>query len=76
MELDDIVASILDWIPTIDFSQTDSVVSVFETTIRYLGGMLSGELLLKICFPRRDAGIADWRNQLQDTICSKVHLPI
>lgn len=38
----DIVNQIIDYIPTIDWSVTDSSVSLFETTIRYLGGMLSG----------------------------------
>ncbi|PLN80649.1 mannosyl-oligosaccharide alpha-1,2-mannosidase 1B [Aspergillus taichungensis] len=42
-----IVNEILDFIPTIDFSRTDDEVSLFETTIRYLGGMLSGYDLLK-----------------------------
>lgn len=40
----EIVAQILDYVPEIDFSVSydDTVVSVFETTIRYLGGLLSG----------------------------------
>ena len=40
----DIVAQILDFVPTIDFDRNSSnhPVSVFETTIRYLGGLLSG----------------------------------
>ena len=38
----DIVNQIIDYVPTIDFSKTDSEVSLFETTIRYLGGLLSG----------------------------------
>lgn len=42
MGLDDIVEDILDYIPTIDYGKTDTEVSLFETTIRYLGGMLSG----------------------------------
>lgn len=42
MGLDDVVEDILDLIPTIDYGKTDSDVSLFETTIRYLGGMLSG----------------------------------
>jgi mannosyl-oligosaccharide alpha-1,2-mannosidase len=39
---------ILDHIPTIDWSISadDEVVSLFETTIRYLGGLLSGYDLL------------------------------
>lgn len=43
----DVVNQILDHIATIDYSQTGSSVSLFETTIRYLAGMLSGYDLLK-----------------------------
>ncbi|KAL4954267.1 mannosyl-oligosaccharide alpha-1,2-mannosidase 1B [Aspergillus filifer] len=42
-----IVSQIIDHIATIDYSRTDSIVSLFETTIRYLAGMLSGYDLLK-----------------------------
>lgn len=42
----DVVNTILNHVATIDYSQTDSDVSLFETTIRYLGGMLSGYDLL------------------------------
>lgn len=42
----DAVQRILDHIETIDFSKTKDGVSLFETTIRYLGGMLSGYDLL------------------------------
>lgn len=44
----EIVEQILEYIPTIDFSVSynDTVVSLFETTIRYLGGLLSGYDLL------------------------------
>lgn len=38
----DIVNQIISYIPTIDWSSTPTPVSLFETTIRYLGGMLSG----------------------------------
>lgn len=38
----DIVNQIISYIPTIDWSSTVTSVSLFETTIRYLGGMLSG----------------------------------
>jgi mannosyl-oligosaccharide alpha-1,2-mannosidase len=38
----DIVNQIITHIPTIDWSKTNSDVSLFETTIRYLGAMLSG----------------------------------
>jgi mannosyl-oligosaccharide alpha-1,2-mannosidase len=40
------VNDIVSYIPSIDWSVTDSSVSLFETTIRYLGGMLSGYDLL------------------------------
>ena len=44
MELPDIVNQIIAHVPNIDFSKSynDETVSLFETTIRYLGGMLSG----------------------------------
>jgi mannosyl-oligosaccharide alpha-1,2-mannosidase len=38
----DIVNQIISYIPSIDWSTTATSVSLFETTIRYLGGMLSG----------------------------------
>lgn len=38
----DIVNQIISYIPTINWAVTDEPVSLFETTIRYLGGMLSG----------------------------------
>lgn len=43
MGLDDLLDDAIDYIGTIDFSEskTSSHVSVFETTIRYLGGLLS-----------------------------------
>ncbi|KAI9750233.1 MAG: hypothetical protein M4579_006552 [Chaenotheca gracillima] len=47
MEIPDIVHQILDYIPTIDYTNTTTQVSLFETTIRYLGGMLSAYDLLK-----------------------------
>ncbi|KAJ5167225.1 Mannosyl-oligosaccharide alpha-1-2-mannosidase [Penicillium canariense] len=43
----DVVSTILDHVSQIDYSQTSSEVSLFETTIRYLAGMLSGYDLLK-----------------------------
>ncbi|KAI9733112.1 MAG: maturation of Asn-linked oligosaccharides protein [Cirrosporium novae-zelandiae] len=46
MELPDIVNQILDYIPTIDFRHTSTSVSLFETNIRYLGGMMSAYDLL------------------------------
>lgn len=42
MEQKDIVNQILEYIPTINYFSTSSQVSLFETTIRYLGGMISG----------------------------------
>jgi len=42
MQIPSIVDTILEYIPTINFDQTSEQVSLFETTIRYLGGMLSG----------------------------------
>lgn len=42
-----VVNQILDHIAKIDYSKTSDTVSLFETTIRYLGGMLSGYDLLK-----------------------------
>lgn len=41
-----VVKQILDFIPTIDFSTTFQEVSLFETTIRYLGGLISAYDLL------------------------------
>lgn len=48
MELPDIVNQIVDYVPSIDWSISyeDEPVSLFETTIRYLGGLLSGYDLL------------------------------
>jgi hypothetical protein len=43
MQIPEIVDTIVEFIPTIDFDVTDSEVSLFETTIRYIGGMLSGK---------------------------------
>ncbi|KAF2680367.1 glycoside hydrolase family 47 protein [Lentithecium fluviatile CBS 122367] len=42
MRQKDIVNQILDYIPTINYYNTSTEVSLFETTIRYLGGMISG----------------------------------
>ncbi|KFH40464.1 mannosyl-oligosaccharide alpha-1,2-mannosidase 1B-like protein [Hapsidospora chrysogenum ATCC 11550] len=46
----DTVNKILDFVPTLDFTTTkkeNELVSVFESNIRYLGGLLSGYDLLK-----------------------------
>ncbi|EOD51117.1 putative mannosyl-oligosaccharide alpha- -mannosidase protein [Neofusicoccum parvum UCRNP2] len=37
----EVVNQILDYIPTIDYTTTQTEVSLFETTIRYLAGMIS-----------------------------------
>ncbi|KAK4494949.1 hypothetical protein PRZ48_014305 [Zasmidium cellare] len=51
MEQKDIVDDILQFIPTVDFTKNNSpgptTTSLFETTIRYLGGLLSAYDLLK-----------------------------
>lgn len=44
---EDAVNTILDHIAKVDYSKTSAQVSLFETTIRYLAGMLSGYDLLK-----------------------------
>jgi mannosyl-oligosaccharide alpha-1,2-mannosidase len=48
MQIPEIVDTIVNFIPTIDFdhalSPTDEI-SLFETTIRYVGGMLSGDYI-------------------------------
>lgn len=58
MEQTDIVNFILDYIPTVDFTKTvtprNSVVSVFETNIRYLGGMIGAYDLLTGPFSHLD----------------------
>lgn len=41
----DIVNTILEFVPTVDFTTTrkeHETISLFETTIRYIGGLLSG----------------------------------
>ncbi|KAF2269666.1 seven-hairpin glycosidase [Lojkania enalia] len=58
MEQEDIINQILDFIPTIDFTKTNtpqpSVVSLFETNIRYIGGLLGAYDLLKGPFSHLD----------------------
>ena len=48
MEIPEVINIILNYIPTIDFSQSagGEEISLFETTIRYLGGILAGHDLL------------------------------
>lgn len=43
MELPQVVNQIVTYVPKINYDQTDTPVSLFETTIRYLGGMLAGK---------------------------------
>ncbi|KAJ4351359.1 uncharacterized protein N0V89_006699 [Didymosphaeria variabile] len=62
MEQTDIVNQILDFIPTIDFTKVDTAarrgaslsVSLFETNIRYVGGLLAAYDLLKGPFDHLD----------------------
>ena len=60
MEQADIVNIILDYIPTVDFTKNQAVppdpvsTSLFETNIRYLGGLLSAYDLLKGPFAHLD----------------------
>jgi mannosyl-oligosaccharide alpha-1,2-mannosidase len=42
MEEAEVVKDILLFVQTVDFRKTDMDVSLFETTIRYLGGLISG----------------------------------
>jgi len=44
MENWDVVDQILEYVPTINFDNTTTEVSLFETTIRYLGGLVSGKI--------------------------------
>jgi mannosyl-oligosaccharide alpha-1,2-mannosidase len=46
MQIPDIVTTILDYIPTIDFNNTPDQISLFETTIRYVGGLLAGDYFM------------------------------
>lgn len=67
MEDEGVVRQILDFIPQINFdkvSDKDGTVSLFESTIRYLGGLLSG----------MSSGVmARLRtNEMQPTTCSLV----
>jgi mannosyl-oligosaccharide alpha-1,2-mannosidase len=43
----DVVNEIVSYIPTINFTSSAGTISLFETTIRYLGGLLAGYDLLK-----------------------------
>jgi hypothetical protein len=48
MQIPEIVNQIVDYVPDIDWSVSadNEAVSLFETTIRYVGGLLSGYDLL------------------------------
>lgn len=60
-----VVNQILDFVPTIDFTKANYTgsVSLFETTIRYLGGLLSGIL------PPPISCLVSTLTAEQDTIC-------
>lgn len=47
MGLQDVVDEVLDHVEKVDYTETDYMCSLFETTIRYLGGMISSYDLLK-----------------------------
>ncbi|PNS15801.1 hypothetical protein CAC42_4253 [Sphaceloma murrayae] len=49
MDMPDVVNTVLDYIPQINFGapKNDQAISLFETNIRYVGGLLSGYDLLK-----------------------------
>lgn len=46
----EVVNQILAFVQTINFDEAIGDVSLFETTIRYLGGLLSGEILRVLHF--------------------------
>lgn len=66
----DIVNQIISYIPTINWSVTNDSVSLFETTIRYLGGMLSGYDLLS--GPLSD--LADNQADVEALLAQAAHL--
>jgi mannosyl-oligosaccharide alpha-1,2-mannosidase len=65
-----IVNQIITYIPSINWSQTPSEVSLFETTIRYLGGMLSGYDLLSGPL----AHLADSQEDVKALLAQSIHL--
>ncbi|TID22989.1 glycosyl hydrolase family 47 [Venturia nashicola] len=81
MRLPDVVADMLNFIPTIDFTRTPTQVSVFETNIRYIGGMLAGYDLLKGPFssvPHNAAKrelVLKQAVKLADLLCSAFQTP-
>jgi mannosyl-oligosaccharide alpha-1,2-mannosidase len=46
MDIPEVVDQILEFVPTINFQTSKTPVDLFETTIRYIGGMLSAYDLL------------------------------
>ncbi|EOA90138.1 glycoside hydrolase family 47 protein [Exserohilum turcica Et28A] len=64
------VNQILDHIPTINWGVTNDAVSLFETTIRYLGGMLSGYDLLRGPL----AHLADSEAKVEALLTQSIHL--
>ncbi len=42
----DVINKLVDWVPSINFNKSVGDISLFETTIRYLGGLLSAYDLL------------------------------
>ena len=47
MGIEPIVTEIIQFIPTVDFTHSEMEVNLFETTIRYLAGLIAGYDLLK-----------------------------
>ncbi|KAL5116855.1 hypothetical protein ACEQ8H_005207 [Pleosporales sp. CAS-2024a] len=66
----EIVNQIISHIPSINWSNTSMHVSLFETTIRYLGGMLSGYDLLS--GPLAD--LADSKDNVAALLAQSIHL--
>lgn len=69
MECPEIINQIIAYVPTIDWSVSyqDEAVSLFETTIRYLGGLLSGYDLLSGPLSH----LADNVNSLISLMCAR-----
>ncbi|KAF2125818.1 glycoside hydrolase family 47 protein [Dothidotthia symphoricarpi CBS 119687] len=70
MQEEETVHQILAHIPTIDWTTTPTLVSLFETTIRYLGGMLSGFDLLSGPF----AHLADNKEHVDALLSQSIKL--
>lgn len=69
MRLDNVVFQQLEFIATVDFTKTTDIVSLFETTIRYLGGLISAYDLLK--GPYADMIVDQKHAQLVDTLLAQ-----